>query len=246
MSQHQDTRLGNALADNFAADGEDALSVRKSQSIPQTITQPDNLSDILARPSYGHLSVVVGPMFAGKSTELLKRILWAKNGRGQRVKVYKPAFDQRYSQIEIMTHGGLASQAEAIVTWQGQMAAIDAEQIQVVFLDEIQFFEAPNFSDDIVEIVTQLLQKGVDVVVSGLDMDWRGAPFPISASLSAMSDEVLKLRGICSVCGRPSTRSFKKTGEGEQVELGGADKYESRCTHHWAAPDQPLTQHRYR
>ena len=115
-----------------------------------------------------------------------------------------------------------------------------------MFLDEIQFFEAPNFQGDIVEITAQLLRAGVDVVAAGLDMDWRGAPFPISASLSAMADEVVKLRGICSVCGRPSTRSYKKTGDGNQVELGGADLYESRCTHHWAAPDSPLSAGRYR
>lgn len=215
-------------------------------SIPKTITGQDNLSDVLVRPAYGHLSVIVGPMFAGKSTELLKRILWARNGRGHAVRVYKPAFDQRYSQIEIVTHEGLASTAEAIVDWHGQIEKIQSSGTQVVFLDEIQFFADPNFQGDIVAITTQLLRSGVDVVAAGLDMDWRGAPFPISASLSAMADEVVKLRGICSVCGRPSTRSYKKTGDGDQVELGGADLYESRCTHHWAAPDAPLEPGRYR
>ena len=222
------------------------LPESRPTSIPKTITGQDNLSDVLTRPAYGHLSVIVGPMFAGKSTELLKRILWSRNGRGQAVRVYKPAFDQRYSEIEIVTHEGLASNAEAIVDWTGQSETIQSTGTQVVFLDEIQFFEAPNFQGDIVEITAQLLRAGVDVVAAGLDMDWRGAPFPISASLSAMADEVVKLRGICSVCGRPSTRSYKKTGDGDQVELGGADLYESRCTHHWAAPDAPLGAGRYR
>ncbi len=215
------------------------LPKSRPTSIPQTITGQDNLTDVLTRPAYGHLSVIVGPMFAGKSTELLKRILWARNGRGQSVRVYKPAFDQRYSKIEIVTHEGLASAAEAIVDWTGQDEAISQQGTQVVFLDEIQFFSEPNFRGNIVEITADLLRSGIDVVAAGLDMDWRGAPFPISASLSAMADEVVKLRGICSVCGRPSTRSFKKTGVGNQVELGGANLYESRCTYHWAAPDSP-------
>ena len=82
------------------------LPESRPTSIPKTITGQDNLSDVLTRPAYGHLSVIVGPMFAGKSTELLKRILWSRNGRGQAVRVYKPAFDQRYSEIEIVPMKG--------------------------------------------------------------------------------------------------------------------------------------------
>ena len=115
-------------------------------------------------------------MFAGKSTELLKRILWSRNGRGQAVRVYKPAFDQRYSEIEIVTHEGLASNAEAIVDWTGKAKPFKPLARRCV-PGRNPIFEAPNFQGDIVEITAQLLRAGVDVVAAGLDMDWRGAPF---------------------------------------------------------------------
>lgn len=71
-------------------------------------------------------------------------------------------------------------------------------------------------------------------------MDWQGKPFNIVAQLMAMAEDVYKIRGICAVCGRPSTRSYKKTQSGESVELGTTDLYEPRCTHHWASPDDEL------
>ena len=111
----------------------------------------------------------------------------------------------------------------------------------MVFFDEVQFFEEPNFKGDILTIVDELLTAGVDVVCSGLDMDWQGKPFPIIAHMAAKADEVHKLRGVCAVCGRPSTKTYKKTGSGGQIEIGGAELYESRCTIHWAVPDLELT-----
>lgn len=193
------------------------------------------------KPPYGHLSVVCGPMFAGKTTETLKRILWAKNGRGQDIRVFKPAFDQRYAKLQIVSHEGLAADAEAVHDWADRTAEIIAAGVAVVFFDEVQFFETPNFNDDILNIVEDLLSAGVDVVCSGLDMDWQGKPFPIIAHMAAKADEVHKLRGVCTVCGRPSTKTYKKTGSGGQIEIGGAELYESRCTIHWAVPDLELT-----
>ena len=105
------------------------------------------------KPPYGHLSVVCGPMFAGKTTETLKRILWAKNGRGQNIRVYKPAFDQRYAKLQIVSHEGLAADAEAVAVWQDTTQRLIEEQVDVVFFDEVQFFEEPNFKGDILTIV---------------------------------------------------------------------------------------------
>ena len=217
------------------------------QSAPEAGQQPTQTVSLVEggerqpKPPYGHLSVVCGPMVAGKTTETLKRILWAKNGRGQSIRVFKPAFDQRYARLQIVSHEGLAADAEAVVDWDQRSQTMIEESIDVVFFDEVQFFESPNFRGDIVQIVEDLLAAGIDVVCSGLDMDWQGKPFPIIAHMAAKADEVHKLRGVCTVCGRPSTKTYKKTGSGGQIEIGGAELYESRCTIHWAVPDLELT-----
>lgn len=183
--------------------------------------------------SYGHLTVICGPMFSGKTTELLKRILWAKNGQHRTIRVYKAAFDVRYKKFSLVSHEGLSAPAEAISDWYG----ID-ENIEAVFFDEVQFFDEPHYmGKNIVTVIKSLLESNIDVVASGLDMDWQGKPFNIVAQLMAMAEDVYKIRGICAVCGRPSTRSYKKTQSGESVELGTTDLYEPRCTHHWASPD---------
>lgn len=83
----------------------------------ETVSTSDRAKQQPPKPPYGHLSVVCGPMFAGKTTETLKRILWAKNGRGQEIRVYKPAFDQRYAKLQIVSHEGLAADAEAVHEW---------------------------------------------------------------------------------------------------------------------------------
>ena len=217
------------------------------QSAPEAGQQPIQTVSLVEggerqpKPPYRHLSVVCGPMFAGKTTETLKRILWAKNGRGQSIRVFKPAFDQRYARLQIVSHEGLAADAEAVVDWDERTQEMIEESINVVFFDEVQFFESPNFRGDILQIVEDLLAAGIDVVCSGLDMDWQGKPFPIIAHMAAKADEVHKLRGVCTVCGRPSTKTYKKTGSGGQIEIGGAELYESRCTIHWAVPDLELT-----
>lgn len=183
--------------------------------------------------SYGHLTVICGPMFSGKTTELLKRILWAKNGQHKSIRVYKPAFDARYQKFSLVSHEGLAAPAEAISEWAG----ID-DGVECVFFDEVHFFSNASYTGkDIVKVVEELLHNNVDVVVSGCDMDWQGKPFNIVAQLMAMAEDIHKIRGVCAVCGRPSTRSFKKTQTGESLELGAADLYEPRCTHHWASPN---------
>lgn len=181
--------------------------------------------------SYGNLTLIMGPMFAGKTTELLRRILWARNGEGKTVLVVKPAFDDRYAATSIVSHDGLASSAEAITSW-AQVAPLVAAA-DVVCLDEAQFFAPPHVADDIVPIVRDLLARGKTVVANGLDMDWQGQPFAITGQLAAMADEIVKLSAHCVVCGRPATKSFKKVVNEATVELGANNLYESRCNKHW-------------
>jgi thymidine kinase len=180
---------------------------------------------------YGHLTVICGPMFASKTTELLKRILWARNGEHKAVLVVKPAFDERYSSTKIVSHDGLSVDAKAITKWDD--VAILANDADLVCIDEVQFLSQPNFSDDIVECVRQLLVIGTDVVVTGLDMDWMGEPFSTTSILAAMSDTLIKVTANCTQCGQAAAKTHKKIPNSEQIELGATDLYEARCNNHW-------------
>lgn len=178
---------------------------------------------------YGKLTAICGPMFAGKTTELLKRILWARNGEGKDVLVLKTAFDNRYSDTELVSHDGLSAGAKAITHF-ADVAGL-AHDAQMVCLDEVQFFAGMDI--DVVTFVSDLLHHGRDVVVAGLDTNWKGEPFPATAMLMAMADEVIKLTAHCSVCGQPAFKSFKKVQDDEEIRLGHSDLYEARCNRHW-------------
>lgn len=177
---------------------------------------------------YGHLEVICGPMFASKTTLLLKRILWYRDGRKSNVLVLKPSFDTRYNETRIVSHDGLSAEAQAVSAWPETDRRPDA-----VMIDEVQFMAAPRFDGDIVEAIRQALAQGTEVVAAGLDMDWQGRPFETTARLIAMADTVTKVTADCTVCGRAATKSFKRTASGDSVELGAGDLYEARCNVHW-------------
>lgn len=180
------------------------------------------------KPTYGTLEVLAGPMYAGKSSEVLKRILWARTGQSLSVRVFKPAFDNRYAETEIVSHDGLRSPAESIDAWPTLVHLPN-----LIVIDEIQFFTEPYFHGDMVEIVRDLLGKGVHVIAAGLDMDWQGKPFHVTSMLLGMADTVVKLKANCTVSGRPAGKTFKKSASGGSVELGAADKYEARSNEYW-------------
>ncbi len=185
-----------------------------------------------SRP-YGNLTVICGPMFAGKTTELLKRLLWARTGESRCVLALKTVFDTRYADTKIVSHDGLSFPAHAVKTWTDVTHLVaDAE---VIAFDEVQFFTRPHLDDDtdIVEIIRNLLRAGKDIVACGLDMDYRGVPFEVTARLCAMADNMVKLTAHCAECGRPAGKTFKKGGGDDQVELGSGDLYEPRCNLHW-------------
>ena len=179
---------------------------------------------------YGNLTVICGPMYAGKTTEILKRILWARH-EGKRVLVVKPSFDNRYSENEIVSHDGLSSPSMSITCWEDITNSSDYD---LICFDEVQFFNDALFSGDIVKIVKGILFNGQNVVVNGLDMDWRGVPFEVTGKLMAMADSVVKLSANCNICGKPAYKTFKKQVNGSQVELGASELYDARCNAHWA------------
>jgi thymidine kinase len=170
-------------------------------------------------------------MYAGKTTELLKRVLWAQQGQKKRVLVVKPAFDDRFSTTKIVSHDGLSVDAKSVTTW--DQVALEAADSEIVFVDEIQFFQEPHFKGNIIEHIRDCLITGADVVVTGLDMDWQGEPFLKTALLAGMADSTIKLKANCTRCGQPAAKTHKKVPDGEQIELGAADKYEARCNDHW-------------
>lgn len=178
---------------------------------------------------YGFLEVLCGPMFAGKTTEVLKRVLWAKHGENKKVIVFKPLFDIRYAETEIVSHDGLRADAIPISSWVELQ-----EEYDLVVFDEVQFFETPHFSHDLPEIVRHLLSNGINVLAAGLDMDWKGEPFKTTAYLLAMADKVKKLKANCTISGKPAGKTFKKTKSGGSIELGANDLYESRSNEYWS------------
>ena len=178
----------------------------------------------------GSLETIVGAMFAGKTSELLKRILWAKH-QNKKIVVIKPSLDNRYSESKIITHNDLSHECYAMSDWDTTLKKFifEKSQVDMVFLDEIQFMD----TNETLYNVEALLNKGIDVVCAGLDQDSRGKPWETSSMLLGLSDKILKIYGFCNVCGVEATKTFRKTEGGERTQVGAANIYEPRCLKHW-------------
>ena len=178
----------------------------------------------------GNLETIVGAMFAGKTSELLKRILWAKH-QNKKIIVIKPSLDDRYSNEKIITHNDLSHECYAMNDWSTTLKKFNFEksEVDMVFLDEIQFMDTKHTLDN-VEII---LSKGIDVVCAGLDQDSRGKPWETSSMLLGLSDKIVKIYGFCNVCGLEATKTYRKTEGGERTQVGAANIYEPRCLKHW-------------
>ncbi|WP_424949561.1 thymidine kinase [Deinococcus sp.] len=195
----------------------------------------------------GHLEVIVGPMFSGKSEELIRRIGRAVIAR-QRVAVFKPAIDDRYHHTHVASHAGrvlgavaVSSTAQARRLLGGRGDLLDAgEQTlpDVVGFDEAQFFDP-----GLVPLALELADMGVRVVLAGLDLDFRGEPFGVMPELLSRAESVEKLTAICVVCGAPATRTQRLIGgqparrSDPVVMVGAAESYEARCRVHHRLDD---------
>ena len=178
----------------------------------------------------GNLETIVGAMFAGKTSELLKRILWAKH-QNKKIIVIKPSIDDRYSNEKIITHNDLSHECYAMTDWAKTLEKFifEKSEVDMVFLDEIQFMDTKNTLTN-VEII---LNKGIDVVCAGLDQDSRGKPWETSSMLLGLSDKIVKIYGFCNVCGLEATKTYRKKLGGERTQVGAANIYEPRCLKHW-------------
>lgn len=168
----------------------------------------------------GWCEIIVGPMFCGKSEELLRRLRRAEIAR-QSVCLVKPARDTRAG-VCVQTHTG--DLREAIVVDRATSLLAHVADVDVIAIDEVQFFDHA-----IVNIIEQLVQAGHRVIVSGLDMDFRAEPWPIVAELLARAEHVDKLAAVCVRCGAPATRSQRLVATDAHVLIGASDSYEARC-----------------
>jgi thymidine kinase len=181
-----------------------------------------------SKPSGGWIEVICGSMFSGKTEELIRRVRRAKIAR-QKVQVFKPAIDTRYADREVTSHNGLQVEAVPVENMAQVRELIDSDAT-VVALDEVQFFD-----DDVVALCEGLADRGVRVIVAGLDMDFRGVPFGPVPALVARAENVQKLHAICVVCGGPASRTQRiingqPAAYDDPVILVGAEEaYEARC-----------------
>ena len=178
----------------------------------------------------GNLETIVGAMFAGKTSELLKRILWAKH-QEKKILVIKPNIDDRYSKKLITTHNNLSHECYAMQDWKQTLNdyKFNKDNFDVVFLDEVQFMNPV----ETIENVEKILNSEINVICAGLDQDSRGQPWETSAFLLALSDKITKIYGFCNVCGLEATKTYRKIQGGERTKVGAANIYEPRCLKHW-------------
>jgi len=161
-------------------------------------------------------------MFSGKSEELIRRLTRAQIAR-RRIQVFKPKIDDRYSEVEVVSHGGLRLLAIAVSSSAEVLERTDA-RTEVVGLDEVQFFDA-----GIVDVASRLADLGKRVIAAGLDQDYLGRPFEPMPALMAAAEEVMKTRAICVRCGQPASRTQRLVESTERVVVGAAGLYEARC-----------------
>ncbi len=176
----------------------------------------------------GSIEVVCGPMFSGKTEELIRRVRRAQIAR-QRVQIFKPSIDDRYHEKDVVSHNSLTVEALPVSSSLELLKKL-YDSTRVVAIDEIQFFD-----EDILKIVKKLARRGIRVICAGLDQDYTGAPFGVMPDLLCIADRVDKIQAICTVCGAPASKTHRidPKENSEQVLVGESNLYEARCRSHW-------------
>ncbi len=176
----------------------------------------------IVKGNMGWIEVIVGPMFSGKSEELIRRLRRAEIGK-QRVQIFKPVIDQRYSKNGIVSHSGLEIPS-ALVTTGAEILEKVAPRTEVVGIDEAQFL-----GEGIVGVCARLAELGKRVIVAGLDTDFMGRPFEPMPRLLAVAEEITKLLAICMQCGNPAVHTQRIVASDELIVVGASGMYEARC-----------------
>ncbi len=178
-----------------------------------------NLTGEAHRP--GRIEVVCGSMFSGKTEELIRRMRRAQFAK-QRVEIFKPAIDVRYSEEDVVSHDQKHIQSTPIDS--SASILLLANDIDVVGIDEAQFFDM-----GLVDVCNELAYRGIRVIIAGLDMDFKGVPFGPIPALCAIADEVTKVHAICVRCGSLAYISHRKVNSDRRVLLGETQEYEPLC-----------------
>lgn len=177
---------------------------------------------ILQPRDVGWIEVICGPMFSGKTEELIRRLKRASYAR-QQVQIFKPAIDDRYAEGSLVSHSQQMLPSEA-VRGLGELRDKLSPQVEVIGIDEVQFFE-----EGIIDFCEAMAESGRRVVVAGLDQDYRGQPFGPMPQLLCVAEYITKLMSICVHCGNPAHRSYRLAEDPQQVLVGTAIQYEARC-----------------
>ncbi len=169
----------------------------------------------------GWIEVICGPMFSGKSEELIRRLRRAEIAK-LKVAIFKPQIDDRYATSHIVSHS--AQRLPSISVSSTAEILQNAQDAQVIGIDEAQFFDV-----DLVDVCQELADQGKRVIVAGLDQDYRGKPFEPIPQLLAIAEYISKTLAICVQCGNPASRTQRLSNDAERVIVGAADIYEARC-----------------
>ena len=171
----------------------------------------------------GSIEVICGSMFSGKTEELIRRMKRAQFAK-QTVEIYKPCIDVRYSEDKVVSHDSHSIPSIPIQS-PAQMLEL-SNDVEVVGVDEAQFFD-----DSIVEVVQTLANRGIRVIIAGLDTDFLGKPFGPMPALMAVAEDIQKVHAICVRCGSPANHSHRLSKNDQLVVLGEKDVYEPLCRH---------------
>lgn len=178
----------------------------------------------------GKIEIICGPMFSGKTEELLRRVNRFKYSKKD-VLLFKPKIDNRYSKSKIISHNKNKESAHLIDTIDDIKKYCEKnKEIRVIAVDEVQFVKSnrPLYLDFL-----NLKLKGYEIILSGLDMDFRGIPFPLIPEIMAIADEVKKLKAVCFDCGSDAGMSYKIEKTNEIIDVGASEKYKSLCFNCW-------------
>jgi len=176
----------------------------------------------IVKGNMGWIEVVVGPMYSGKSEELMRRLRRAEIAR-QRVQIFKPVIDQRYSTSGIVSHSGLELASDLVRTAEEILEKLES-RTEVVGIDEGQFL-----GEGLIDVCTKMADLGKRVIVTGLDTDFMGRPFEPMPRLLAVAEEITKLLAICVRCGNPAVHTQRLVASEELIVVGAGGMYEARC-----------------
>ena len=191
----------------------------------------------MAHRGSGWVEVIVGGMYSGKTEELIRRLRRAELAK-QKIQVFKPKIDDRYHKEDVTSHNltsvpaKVISDAEEIWNWL-------KDDTQIVGIDEGQFFK-----QNLVEVVQTLAERGIRVLIAGLDTDWQANPFEPMPTLMAIAENVTKHHAVCVVCGESASRTQRVAHVDGKVVVGSHGLYEARCRQHFKpvvdAPHRPI------